>query len=62
MEAAKNMRSEIEMNYKSLIYKPVHEHRLMASRKFTHRMEYIDINAYGIGGKVYLHAQESIHS
>ena len=62
MEAAKNMRSEIELNYKLLIYNPVHEHRLMASRKFTHRMEYIDINAYGIGGQVDLPAKESIHS
>ena len=46
---AKKIRKKITLNYAEVIQEPLHEHREEMARNFENRIDYVDIEAYGVG-------------
>jgi len=49
MPIAKKIRKKITLNYAENIQVPLHEHREEMARNFENRIDYVDIQAYGVG-------------
>lgn len=49
LEQGKKLRYEIAMNYKYFIQEPLHSHRDETADRFKNRIDYVNIEAYGLG-------------